>query len=220
MTADKRQRSETLLSPVALVSMLALAGCNSSGSDDPSPAPVQGNSPPVISGSPPPSVVAGNEYSFTPTASDPDGDALTFSIEGRPGWASFDSASGRLSGTPEAGDIGPYDGISIAASDGNASDSLAFSITVTQTGDRSVTLSWRAPTMNTDGTALTNLAGYNIYYGVNRGDYTEEIHIDSPGVTTRVVENLSPDTWYFVATAFNTEGVESDFSTVAEVIVN
>lgn len=217
MTAHKGQRSENLPSSVALVSILALAGCNSDGGDA---SGVTGNSPPVISGSPRPSVVVGNEYSFTPTASDPDGDAISFSIEGRPGWASFDSATGELFGTPQAGDEGPYDGISIAASDGNTSDSLAFSVTVTQTGDRSVTLSWQAPTMNTDGSALTNLAGYSIYYGVTPGDYTEEIHIDSPGVTTRVVENLSPDTWYFVATAFNTEGIESNYSGVAEVTVN
>lgn len=217
MRADRMQRMNNLLSSVAVVSVLALAGCKSS---DPEADAASGNSPPVISGNPPASVAIGQNYAFTPSASDPDGDPITFSIQGKPGWASFDAGTGRLAGTPVAGDEGPYDGISIAASDGTASDSLDFGIDVTQTGDGSVTLSWQAPTMNTDGTPLTDLAGYKIYYGTAPGDYTEEILIDNPGLTTYVVENLSPTTWYFVATSFNTGDVESDFSGVAEITVN
>lgn len=221
MTTDRSARKLSSLVGAALAASLALAACNSGSDSDGGPDSGQagGNSPPVISGSPPPSVKIGDPYSFTPTASDPDGDALTFSIQGKPGWADFDSATGSLSGTPQAGDEGPYNNISIAASDGTASDSLAFSVTVTQTGDGSVTLSWQAPTMNTDGTALTDLAGFKIYYGLAPGDYTEEIRIDSPGITTYLVENLSPNTWYFATTAFNTSNVESDFSGVAEVTV-
>lgn len=216
MMADRQRH---IAFPLALAfSLLAFAGCKSGGSDAADEA--SGNSPPVISGNPPPSVVVGNSYSFTPTASDADGDALTFSIQGLPAWASFDSATGGIEGTPQVGDEGPYDGIAIAASDGQASDSLDFSVNVTQTGDGSVTLSWQAPTMNTDGTALTDLAGYKIYYGVTEGNYTQEVQIDNPGLTTYVVENLSPDTWYFVATSFNTDNIESDFSGVAEVTVN
>src|SRR5690606_18051920 len=56
------------------------------------------NSPPTISGTPATSVEEGSAYSFTPTASDPDGDALTFTIQNRPAWAAFDPATGRLSG--------------------------------------------------------------------------------------------------------------------------
>ncbi|HEX7060693.1 MAG TPA: putative Ig domain-containing protein [Woeseiaceae bacterium] len=222
MTTDRSARKLSSLIGAALAASLALAACNSGSDSDGGPDNGQatGNSPPVISGSPPPSVKIGDPYAFTPTASDPDGDALTFSIEGKPGWADFDSGTGRLSGTPQAGDEGPYDDISIAASDGNASDSLGFSINVTQTGDGSVTLSWQAPTMNTDGSALTDLAGYKIYYGLAPGDYTQEIRIDNPGINTYLVENLSPNTWYFAATAFNTSDVESDLSGVAEVTVN
>ena len=47
------------------------------------------NRPPVISGSPATSVTVGQAYSFTPTASDPDGQALSFSIANRPSWATF-----------------------------------------------------------------------------------------------------------------------------------
>ncbi|MEX1267089.1 MAG: putative Ig domain-containing protein, partial [Woeseia sp.] len=93
------------------------------------PAPV--NSAPVISGTPPGSVTEGELYRFQPAASDADDDTLTFSISGRPSWASFDNATGELEGTPDGGDVGMHGGIVISVSDGQDSDALpSFSITV------------------------------------------------------------------------------------------
>lgn len=218
MTAHRRQFVRAVPAALVLSAALALGGCKSSGSPDKDGA--TGNNPPVISGTPPPSVVIGQNYAFTPTASDADGDPLTFSIQGKPGWATFAAASGALTGTPESGDEGPYENISISASDGNASDELGFSITVTQVGEGSVELSWQAPTQNTDGSQLTDLAGYKIYYGTTQGNYTEEVQVDNPGLTSFVVENLSPNTWHFVATAFNDDGIESDFSGATSATVN
>lgn len=75
------------------------------------------------------------------------------------------------------------------------------------------TLSWLPPTENTDGSALTNLAGYNIYYGTEAGNYTEVITIDNPGIAEYIVENLpSGNTYYFVITAFDADGNESEYS--------
>ncbi|MEX2123329.1 MAG: putative Ig domain-containing protein [Woeseia sp.] len=204
-----------------LLGALTLSACNegSSTSDNP-PDDGSANNAPTISGTPPASVKVGDNYSFQPDASDPDGDALTFSIQAKPEWASFDAATGALSSTPQAGDEGSYDDISIVLSDGSASDSLDFDVTVNQFALGSVTLSWTAPTLNTDGSALTDLAGYEIHYGVTQGNYTEQIHIDNPGLTTYVVDNLSPDTYYFVATSINTDGAESDFSGVSVHTVN
>ncbi|WP_405233557.1 putative Ig domain-containing protein [Lentisalinibacter salinarum] len=174
------------------------------------------NSAPVISGSPAKAVTEGTQYSFTPSATDPDGDSLSFSITNKPAWAAFDAATGRLSGTPQAGDVGTYADIVISVSDGQASASLgAFSITVEAIAMGSVTLSWSPPTENTDGTALTDLAGYRIYWGTTSGSYPNSVTIDNPGVTTYVVENLVPDTYEFVATSYNTSGVESDYSAPA-----
>ena len=86
---------------------------------------------PVISGSPGTSAVAGNKYSFRPTASDADGDALRFSIVNRPVWASFSASTGRLYGTPAANQVGQYTDIRIRVSDGNTRVALpAFSIDV------------------------------------------------------------------------------------------
>jgi hypothetical protein len=88
------------------------------------------NRPPAISGQPATSVQVGSSYEFTPVASDLDGDPLTFSITGRPGWAEFDTSTGRLSGTPQA--AGNHDGITITVSDGELTNNIGpFSITVT-----------------------------------------------------------------------------------------
>jgi hypothetical protein len=90
------------------------------------------NTAPVISGAPSANVVTGNAYEFIPQVVDPDGQALDFAVTGLPTWAEFDSATGRLWGTPGAGDIGAYAGIVISVSDGVATASLPeFSIDVT-----------------------------------------------------------------------------------------
>ena len=87
------------------------------------------NRPPVISGTPPASVAVGQAYSFTPTAADPDGQTLAFSIANKPAWATFNPANGRVSGTPLA--AATHSNIVISVSDGAATASLpAFAITV------------------------------------------------------------------------------------------
>jgi len=76
------------------------------------------------------------------------------------------------------------------------------------------TLSWLPPTENTDGSALT-LAGYKIYYGTSEGNYTEVISIDNVGIATYVIDNLpAGNTYYFVVTAVDTDGIESGYSEV------
>ena len=214
-------KSTTILALAALL----LSGCLSESSDDAAssaePPTVPSNSAPRISGNPATAVNIGDAYSFIPTASDPDGDSLTFSIANMPGWASFNSATGELSGQPTLGNIGTYSNISISVSDGKASASLSnFAISVNQMGNLSTTLSWTAPTQNEDGSALEDLAGYKIYWGTTPGVYTNSATIDTVGTTTYVVENLSPGTYVFVATAYNASGVESRYSSPATKTLN
>src|SRR5687767_5965189 len=72
---------------------------------------------PRISGTPSTTATVGVAYSFRPTASDADGNALTFSIANKPGWASFSSSTGQLSGTPFAEHARTYSGITISVTD-------------------------------------------------------------------------------------------------------
>jgi|GEM_PF-4586761 len=89
------------------------------------------NTPPTITGTPATTVKENQAYLFTPTASDADGDTLTFSIENKPVWASFDTTNGKLSGTPTNTNIGDYSNIVIKVSDGKSITNLtAFQITV------------------------------------------------------------------------------------------
>lgn len=202
------------------LSLLGLGGCLSQEDDDEagflgpdgSPPPA-GNSAPKISGNPPGAVKIGEDYSFTPTASDADGDTLTFSVENKPEWASFDTATGKLSGQPSLGNVGMYNSIRISVSDGQAKASLnGFAISVDQIGTLSTTLSWTAPTENEDGSPLMDLAGYRIYWGKTAGNYTSSVTIDNAGMTTYVIDGLAAGTYEFVATSFNASGVESAYS--------
>jgi len=210
------------------LSAAALSGCGGGGDEGstpasgtaqpPAPAPPPGstNHAPTISGTPTAAVNASVPYTFTPTAADADGDTLAFSIQNKPAWAAFNTTTGRLSGTPAPADVGTYSNISITVSDGAQSAGLsAFAIAVTTVSNGRATLSWTAPTANTDGSTLSNLAGYRIRYGTSAASLTNTIVVDNASVTTYIVENLSPATWYFAVTAVNSQGAESTNSNVA-----
>jgi putative Ig domain-containing protein len=175
------------------------------------------NGLPAISGTPRDTVLQGQAYLFQPSASDPDNDPLTYGIANKPGWATFSASTGALSGTPSAADVGTYSNVTISVSDGHGgSTSLAsFSISVVDVAQGSVTLSWTPPTSNEDGSPLNDLAGYRIYWGTAQGVYQNSAPIDNPGMATYVLDNLTPNKYYFVATAVDTSGNESAFSTVA-----
>jgi hypothetical protein len=78
----------------------------------------------------------------------------------------------------------------------------------------SATISWLAPTTNTDGTPLTNLAGFYIHYGANKSALNKRIVINTVGVSNYVVDNLSSGTYYFSVSSYTTTGVESDLSKI------
>lgn len=189
----------------------ANGGSASNGTAAPNPqdGASAANRLPSVAGTPPTTATIDEAYRFQPEAADPDGDALTFRITNKPAWATFDETSGELSGTPEAGDAGTYEGVRIAVTDGTGTTSLnAFDITVLAQATGQVTLSWTAPTQNADGTALTNLAGYKVYYGRSAGALSTVRKLDV-GVTSVVIENLSSGTWFFAMSSFNTADIES-----------
>jgi Fibronectin type III domain len=82
-------------------------------------------------------------------------------------------------------------------------------------GSRSATLSWDAPTSNTNGSPLMDLGGYRIYYGSTPGELTQTIQISSIGMQTYVIDGLEPGTWYFAIVAVARNGIESSLSNIA-----
>lgn len=216
---------------------LALAGCgggegvtvDSTAAEAATPtstgAAPSGTAPTVtISGSPSTSTVVGSLYNFIPVSADSDGAAMTFSIKNAPTWASFNSTTGQLTGTPKSTDAGTTSGIVITVVDGVATASLPpFSITVSGTPPvttpattGSATVSWVAPTQNSDGSPLTNLAGYNIYYGTDSSALTQTIQVTSASALSYVVTGLATGTtWYFAVTSYTASGQESVRSTLS-----
>jgi hypothetical protein len=176
------------------------------------------NSAPKISGSPATSVLAESSYSFTPNASDADGDALSFSIRNIPGWASFSQRTGRLSGTPGNSDAGTYGNIVIAVSDGQETVSLpAFSIAVTAvqgTTSGGFTLNWTAPTTRADGAplSLSDIDGYRIYYGNTSRNYTATLDVPDGSAQSASVTGIPAGVYYLVMTTYDNAGLESQYS--------
>jgi hypothetical protein len=74
----------------------------------------------------------------------------------------------------------------------------------------SATLAWDAPTTNTDGSPLTDVAGYKVHYGTSSGNYTKVIDVGH--VKTYKIEGLRSDTYYFAVTVYDISGNESAYS--------
>ena len=84
---------------------------------------------------------------------------------------------------------------------------------------RSATLSWTAPTRNTDGSTLNDLAGFRIHYGTSAAALTQTIQIANAGASSYTVSNLAPGTWYFAVRAYAADGDQSDLSNVGSKVV-
>jgi hypothetical protein len=209
---------------------LALFGCGGDGTDVtgaglPTTSPTgASNTAPTIAGTAPTSIQAGKAYAFKPSAKDADQDKVTFVVANKPKWASFDAATGTLSGTPAAADVGKYASIEISATDGTAVASLPqFTITVAAASTalaKAVTLEWQAPTENTDGTTLADLKGYEIHYGTQSQSYSASISVTNPSVTRYVIDQLSPGKYYFAITALNGSGHQSPLSNEVATTLN
>jgi hypothetical protein len=81
-------------------------------------------------------------------------------------------------------------------------------------------LSWNPPLENTDGTLLTDLAGYKIYYGTDMAILNNVVNLPWGGNVVYTVQNLAAGTWYFTVRAYNSLGVESDYSETASKTIS
>jgi hypothetical protein len=174
-----------------------------------------------ISGSPATTAEVGQYYSFSPTVMASAGSTLTYAVGNKPAWAQFSATTGTLSGTPFTGSAATDANIVVSVSNGARSAALpAFNITVQPAPVTSVVagtaiLSWSPPTKNTDGTPLTNLAGYVVRYGTSSTALNNKISVASASATGVEITNLSPGNWDFAVSAINTANVESQFSAIA-----
>jgi hypothetical protein len=193
-----------------------------------------------IYGTPSTSVTATRYYGFQTWATDTDHKSVTYTIKNKPSWATFNASYGHLYGIPSASSVGTYSNIVITASDGVSSASLpAFAITVKSDGSTgttsgsgssgsggttsssgSVTVNWTPPTLNTNGSALTNLAGYTIAYGTSASELTSTVKVATTGVTSYVIDNLPAGTYYFGVTAYSSAGQVSTVSNVASKTIS
>src|ERR1700690_405152 len=173
-----------------------------------------------ISGTPATTAEVGQFYSFTPTVVTSAGSSLTYAVANKPAWAQFSAAMGALSGTPSTGSAATDANIVISVSNGAQSAALqAFNITVrpalvTSAAAGTASLSWTRPTENTNGSPLTNLAGYVIRYGTSSTALNNKITVASARATGVEITNLSRGNWHFAVSAINTTNVESQFSAI------
>ncbi len=80
------------------------------------------------------------------------------------------------------------------------------------TQSRTATLEWTAPTTQTNGSTLADLAGYRIHYGKSARELDQVIEVRNPSVSSYVIEGLAPGTYYFAVSAFNSRNFESERS--------
>jgi hypothetical protein len=182
------------------------------------PAPAPGATPVELTGTPATSITAGQDYMFQPKVAQ-GGGVVTFKIQGQPTWATFDTDTGVLTGMPATANVGTTGKITITGTNGSSSASIGpFTIVVKAAGTAptagSATLTWAPPTENTDGTPITGLTGYHIYYGTSASALTTTITITSAAETSYVVSGLAPGTYYFAVDAYNSAAVDSAQSNV------
>jgi len=110
-----------------------------------------------------------------------------------------------------------------SGSQGSVTKSITVSIDEEQEPENqnvgSVELNWQAPTTNQDGTQLTDLSGYKIYFGTSQNSLSNIRNIDA-GLTRYVINNLSTGTYYFSISAVDINGNESTRSNIASRVVN
>jgi hypothetical protein len=193
------------------------------------------NQAPVISGTPATTVNEGEMYNtFTPVASDADGDVLTFAANNLPGWTSFDSTTGALSGTPSLSDAGDYGNIIISVSDGVESAQLApfaISVSVSDT-NQALAISTHTPAAQETGTPLRNnitvtfdtaidastvSSSSVVVQGTGGVNIPAVVSASNQTVTIDPVSNFDPATTYSVTitsavSGVNGEAMDADYS--------
>jgi len=203
---------------VCVLVLATLAGCGGGDNGSAATSSAAASTPSIsISGTPATQVAPGQAYAFTPSVT-PSAD-VSFTIQNKPSWATFSISTGELTGTPTSANVGTYSNVVISVSNGSVTAALpAFTISVSAGGV--VSLAWQAPTVNTNGTATTDLAGYIIDYGQSASAMSHSVTIGSATTTNFTVNDLSPGVWYFAVVAYTSDGSQSALSNVVSTTVH
>lgn len=173
----------------------------------------------TITGQPQLSISMGSAYYFNANTTGTT-KTVTFSIQNKPSWAIFNTVTGELSGTPDT--VATFSNIGISASDGQSSATMKpFSIVVTGTGATNnivATVSWTAPTSNTDGSAFNNPSGFVIHYGASSSALNQSVTIGSSTARSYNLTGLSKgSTYYFAVAAINAMNMEGELSAITSI---
>jgi hypothetical protein len=117
-------------------------------------------------------------------------------------WSGSQPASGSV--TTEALTQSSSFGLSCTGKNGSAINTVKVEVL-----DRM--LRWDAPTKYADGSPLSSLGGYVIYWGRQSGNYTDSHRIEDAAVTEWRAD-LEAGSYFFALTAFDAEGNESEYS--------
>lgn len=122
-------------------------------------------------------------------------------------------ASGRL----RIGFAMPGTYLLLAAQGSIAISGQAATLTYVSGSGQSIT--WTIPTQSADGTTLSDLAGFRIYYGTSPDNLNSTQDVANAAATSATVSGLTPGTWYFSVVAYDSDGFESVFSAQTSKVV-
>ncbi len=209
-------RSSGFLVAAIIILSVAVAGCSGSSSQrsdttppggGPTNPPPGGSNPPPGSGSSPaPSIT----LSANPATVDEGGmTTLTWSAAEADSCTASGGWSGSLntSGSMNIGPLvaGTTFSLSCEGPGGNALQMISISVV------GPVQLSWMAPTENVDGSQLTDLGGYRIYYGEASRSYSSMVELTDASATSHTL-SLATGDYYVAMTAVDADGNESAYS--------
>ena len=141
---------------------------------------------------------------------------------GSSGVGSTTSSTGTSSSVPPQTVADTGSGTSTTTTGGSSSTTAppATPPTSTPASSSNVTFGWQAPTENSNGTPITNLAGYKIHYGTASQQYTQVVEVSNPSLSRYVMDSLPSGTYYFAITAYNAQGIESALSGEVSTTLN
>ena len=200
-------------SALILLAMISSVGCGGGSSSEKTTFESDNQAPTISISSPSANstFVDGETVNFVATASDPEDGDISENIIWYSDIAGEIGRGANINVTLEAA---VHDIMAEIRDSKNSTsrDSVTIEIAA-NTG--MATLTWSAPIENTDGSTLTDLAGFRIYYGVQRDNLTNSITLNDPQQTTHVIENLAAGrVMYFAISSFNRHQVESELSQI------